>query len=49
MVGPKNVVANHRVERSDHLAHDRHEQLACGLEPIVERLEDGIPVTRAHG
>ena len=52
MVGPNNVVANHRVERSDHLAHDRNDhnlrQLACGLEPIVEHLEHRIPITRAH-
>src|SRR4249919_574887 len=25
MVGPNNVVANHRVERGDHLAHDGHD------------------------
>src|SRR4029077_16738304 len=52
MVGPNNVVANHRVERGDHLAHDRHDhnlrQLAGGLEPIMERLEHRIPITRAH-
>src|SRR5262249_45181658 len=52
MVGPNNIVANHRIERGDHLAHDGHDhnlrQLACGLQPIVERLEHGIPITRAH-
>src|SRR6516162_11818758 len=52
MVGPNNVVANHRVERGDHLAHDGHDhnlrQLAGGLEPIVEGPERGIPITGAQ-
>src|SRR6201997_2293716 len=50
MVGPNDVITNHRIEHGDHLAHDRHDhnlrQLAGGLEPIVERLEHRIPITR---
>ena len=46
MVGPNNVVTNHRVERGDHLAHDGHDrnlrQLAGGLEPIVDALKTGF-------
>ena len=52
MVGPHNVIANHGVEHGDHLAHDRDDhnfrQLAGRLKAIVERLEHGIPITRAH-
>src|SRR6516162_1768013 len=51
MVGPNNVVANHRVERSNHFAHDGHDpilrKLAGGLEPIVEAPGGGIPITGA--
>ena len=51
-VGPNDTVANHRVERGEHLAHHRHDgdfrQLAGGLEPIVERLEPRIPIARTH-
>ena len=46
MVGPNNVVANHCIERGDHLAHDGHDrnlrQLAGGLEPIVDALKTGF-------
>ena len=45
-IDPHNVVANHVVERGDHLAHHRHDgdlrQLANSLEAIVERLEPGL-------
>src|SRR5215204_583759 len=47
-VGPNDTIANHCVERGDHLAHHCHDgnlrQLAGGPEPIVERLEPGIPI-----
>src|SRR5258707_12940543 len=42
-IGPNHVVANHRVERGDHLTHHRHRrdprQLSGGFQPIVEGLE----------
>src|SRR5262245_40053535 len=51
-VGPNDVVANHGVEHSDHLAHHRHDrdlrQFAGVLEATVEPLEHGIPITGAH-
>src|SRR5262249_57170998 len=51
-IGPKHVVTNHGVERSDHLAHHRPDsdfwRFAGGLQAIVERLERRIPMTRAH-
>src|SRR5262245_47142491 len=51
-VGPNNGVANHCVERGDHLAHHRHDrdlrQFASGLETIVEGFEHRIPIARAH-
>src|SRR5260370_33845376 len=52
MVGPNHVVANHRIERRDHLTHDRHDrdlrQFAGGFQTIVEQLERRIPIAGAH-
>jgi hypothetical protein len=52
VVGPNNVVTNHRVERSDDLAHDRNDrnlrQLAGCFEAMVERPQHRIPIARAH-
>src|SRR5215467_15047979 len=51
-VGPNDVVANHRVERGDHLTHHRHDRdlrlLSGGLEAVMERLEPRIPIAGAH-
>src|SRR5262249_26959345 len=51
-VGPNDVVANHRVECRDHLAHDGHDcdlrQFAGGSQTIVESFERRIPITGAH-
>jgi hypothetical protein len=51
-VGPHDVIADHGIERGDHLAHDRHDrdlgQFAGSLETIVEYLEGGIPIAGAH-
>src|SRR5215468_12565863 len=51
-VGPNNVVANHCVERGDHLTHHRHDRdlrlLSGGLEAVMERLESRIPITGTH-
>src|SRR5215475_4254108 len=51
-VGPNHVIANHCIERGDHLAHHRHDsdfwRFAGGLQTIVERLERRIAMTRAH-
>jgi hypothetical protein len=51
-VGPHDVITNHRVERSDDLAHDRNDrklrQLAGCFEAMVERPQHRIPIARAH-
>src|SRR5262252_6511117 len=51
-VGPNNVVANHCVERGNHLTHHRHDRdlrlLSGGLEAVMERLEPRIPIAGAH-
>src|SRR5262249_13800444 len=51
-VGQNNVVANHCVERGDHLTHHRHDRdlrlLSGDLEAVMERLEPRIPITGAH-
>jgi hypothetical protein len=48
-VSPSDIVANHRVEYSDHVTHDGHDRdfrfLSCGFEPIVEGLEHRIVLT----
>src|SRR5262249_29086022 len=45
-VGPNDVVANHRVERGDHLTHHRHDRdlrlLSGGLEAGMESLAPRI-------
>src|SRR6516225_3210244 len=52
MVGPNDVITNHRIEHGDHLAHDRNDHdlrhLASALEALAERLEHRIPIARAH-
>jgi hypothetical protein len=46
------IVAEHCVERGDHLTHHRHDrdlrQFAGDLETIVEGSKDRIPIARAH-
>jgi putative ABC transport system substrate-binding protein len=52
MVGPNDVITNHRIEHGDHLAHDRNDHdlrhLASALEALAEGLEHRIPIARAH-
>jgi hypothetical protein len=51
-VGPNHVVANHCVERGNHLAHHGNDrdlrQFAGGFQPSVEDLEHRVPVAGAH-
>ena len=52
VVGPNYVITNHGIEDGDHLANDRNDrnlwQLAGCFEAMVERLEQRIPIARAH-
>src|SRR5436305_1763269 len=51
-VDPSRTVAEHGVERGDHLTHHRHDDdlrlLSGGLEAIVECFECRIPITSAQ-
>ena len=51
-VDPSRTVAEHGVERGDHLTHHRHDDdlrlLSGGLEAIVECFEPRIPITSAQ-
>src|SRR2546429_5156910 len=51
-VGPSNIVANHCVERGDHLTHHRHDHdlrlLSARRKALMGRLEYRIHITGAH-
>jgi hypothetical protein len=51
-ISPNDVITNHCVEHSDHLAHHRYDHnlrhFAGGFQAIVEGSEQGIPMTGAQ-